>query len=238
MNFKKMLSLSLMLVLLLTSTNFVSASDLTEANEDLDIYYDEETGFYLTQFHAVTEDGLIPISFEEYKALRSETIEFEKQMQEATLENTYFNKITPFAAVNRYYKERTATLFLDSAYPVTNFFDCPKDAASACSEDFSYTAQGSHSFTAGITAGYKDLIQGGASFQWNKSAEVSSKYTLNIPRGKMGRILFSPYYDRSYGDIYTLVNGLEVAKEAVYGQSPSKLRTGEFYGIVSGQIAN
>ncbi|MGP7818208.1 DUF6060 domain-containing protein [Niallia sp. 01092] len=221
------------------SLSFGTASKGYAAEEEQNInlsqpnvekFYDEELGAEITPFKT-TENGLVPVSEEEYKEstnltekedLANEFISTDKTPQDPT--------ITPYADVDLrtwVYKESSATKYYGNPIKVSASIDC---TTSSCRVDKQWQATVSKSYSVSASSEIK-AIDTGASFSLTSAKSSSSTYSFTINKGQAGYIVFKPYKRKSTGTLtqYSTVYG-KIKSKSGYARSAIKLRTGEADG--------
>lgn len=95
-----------------------------------------------------------------------------------------------------------------------------------------------HSFgtEVAVTGKIKEVISAGASFAWNVSlvSEVLASAEFIVPKGKIGHLEFTPYYDVTSGTLTEIINseyGTEVNEYPATGECPQKTVTGFARGV-------
>lgn len=140
------------------------------------------------------------VSKEEHQKELNEIKKF-KAIQEKTLESkseTIKNKnmaITPASTYRSWkYTEAYNGISLNGAKTkeVTNPLKCPT-ASTGCSLTVSVSGTNTHSFAGNVVYDLeKAAIKLGATYTWVTSATTSQSYTVGIPKGKTGWVVFTP----------------------------------------------
>lgn len=156
------------------------------------------------------------------------------------------NLITPMSTYYSWnYTESYDGISLNGAKKrdVTNTLKCPS-AATGCSITVSVTGTNSQSFSSSVTSDLeKTAIKVGATYTWVTSVSTTQAYTISLPKGKTGKIVFTPKQHWTVGTSKEyLVNAESGYKSTVAthsnitSYSAMKLSTGaaagEFAGVV------
>jgi hypothetical protein len=202
--------------------------DLT--NPNVEKFYDEELDAEITPFKP-TEDGLVPVSEEEYKK-STDLTEKENLEDEFTggTEDSQGPTITPFADVDIRtwsYKENSATKYYGDPIKVSGSLDCN---TSTCRVDKQWQANISKSYSVSASSEVK-AINAGTSFTLTSASSSSSTYSFTINKGQAGYVVFKPYKRKSTGTLTqsSTMYG-KIKSKSAYARSAIKLRTGEADG--------
>ena len=79
------------------------------------------------------------------------------------------------------------------------------------------------SFSVNATVTFRGLITAGASFNWNSMLNTSGGAVYDVPAGRVGRIRFTPFLNRTDGVITETVTGVSTKTYNVWGTSPIRL---------------
>jgi hypothetical protein len=196
-------------------------------------YYDAETGQTIKDLYSITENGLVKITFEEFKAHRKLKDKQSSLLTNSSISTTSFSSISPSPQIWSYiYYQSSASQIYKGSYAVSNPFSCAAGAIS-CTSTVTWSTSESETFTASVTSeSIKSAIRVGASFAWNTTASISNSYALTIPPGKTGQIMFDPLLNKTTGTLYTYSDGYLVGTDYPSGYSPVKLQTGMLAGDV------
>lgn len=210
--------------------------DLTDPS--VEKFYDEELDAEISPFK-VTENGLVPVSEEEYKEstrsteeenLENEFIDSDENLEK--LEITSLNGlVTPYSDVDIrtwHYKESSATKYYGDPIKVSAGLDCP---TITCTVVKQWQATVSKSYSISSSAQIK-AINTGASFNFTSAKSSSSSYSFTIKKGQAGYVVFKPRKRKSTGTLTqsSTMYG-KISSKSAYGRSAIKLKTGESDGF-------
>ncbi|MDW7618053.1 hypothetical protein SC499_26230 [Peribacillus simplex] len=205
-------------------------------------FYDPEFKAEISAYEN-TENGLVPLTQEEYKALNEEKEEMESpEGTSANLFNRSSNPsvksstdgiVTPMDNYYEYwrYYESSVTTYTGNPIQVTSTIYC--NTSGGCSISKSVSSTVSSSYSANVsTSAEKSAIQSGVSYTWVSSASDTSTYTFNLAKGNKGYIAFKPTKRKSSGTLkkYSNWDGFLYSKSA-YCRNPVKLSNGEAKGV-------
>lgn len=234
-----LLASTLSFVLSLYSTTAFAATGKKEekvAEKFFDSEFNAEIKAYKT-----TEDGLVPLTKEEYDRLTQENEDLGTEFtgSNSNLKNSIksVNKvnnnslITPMDIYYEYWKyfESSVTKYTGDPIKVTATIDCTTSGGCSISKAVSATVSASYSVSG---ANEIAAIKAGASFTWVNSATNTSTYTFSLAKGESGYIAFKPTKRKSTGTLkkYSNESGYLYSVSA-YGRSAVKLSNGEADGI-------
>lgn len=196
------------------------------------VYYDGETGETITNLYTITEDGLKPITFEEFKEHRRQG---QEEANRAKLEEQLLVNSQPFqiqTVTQYFYTQDTASQIYMASYPVTNPYYCNTGAAS-CTTSVTISTTQTESYSANVVSeAIKDAVKIGASFTWSTAATLTNTYALTITAGQAGEIRFSPKFNKTVGTLKIYNDGWLAGSQTTTGYSPMKLQTGMLAGDV------
>ncbi|TYR80263.1 hypothetical protein FZC66_14140 [Priestia megaterium] len=209
-------------------TVFASSSFATENKEES--FYDSEIGSEITPLKE-TENGLVPMSQEEYENLTQSKQEKSNPLNFSTVEPQPSSGIVASRAYYEYYKfvhNRGTSTYHGSPRKVTATVDCN---VSSCTIGKGVSTTVSASYTVSSSVQRK-AIQVGASFNFVTSATDTNTYGFTISKGDRGYLGFKPKLKTAYGDLqrYSNWDGL-LSTTRASGTSPVKLSNGEADGI-------
>ncbi|BDG81096.1 MULTISPECIES: hypothetical protein [Bacillus] len=203
------------------------------SDSNVEKFYDEEQNAVIAPFKA-TENGLVPVSKDEYekatKTTENEDLENEFVVSEENNDEPGFNAYADVDIRTWRYKEKSATKYYGNPIKVSASIKC---TSSSCRVDKQWQATVSKSYSVNASSEIK-AINYGASFNFTSAKSSSSTYSFTIKKGQSGYIAFKPYKRKSTGTLtqYSTMHG-KISSKSAYGRSAIKLRTGEADGYYS-----
>ncbi|WP_146553228.1 hypothetical protein [Rummeliibacillus sp. SL167] len=205
-------SFALGLSLCFTSAFAEEKTDIKQA----ELFYDPEFNAEISAY-ANTEEGLVPLTQEEYNALNQEKEELELETSDdsSSVKNTD-GIVIPMDNYYEYYKysESSVTTYTGDPIQVTSTISCNTSGGCSISKSVSSTVSSSYSANVNLSA-EKSAIKSGVSYTWVSSASDTSTYTFSLKKGDKGYIAFKPSKRKSSGTLkkYSNWDGLLSSKE-------------------------
>lgn len=188
------------------------------------------------------------ITLEEYKSLLEAGINNQTHLQQndSSLQNEDVNQTQPndFTSLAATYKTYEFILSnqlrgADPAYKktVSAAIQCPGGTGSSpCNIQATWQAITSHTYSAGVEAGWKEYIRLTGTYAFGKQIANGTTYTVPIAPGKTGYLTFTPFIIQHHGKIKTTtyINGYYAGEELsplVWGKGAELLPSGEANGV-------
>lgn len=216
---------------LFSTTSLAASSDNQEEPER---FYSSELNAEIIAYET-TENGLVPLTKEEYEALHHESEEEESLVESPTfkaIESSSKSLIQPMDIYREWftYTESSVTTYQGDPIQVTSSINC---TTSKCNISKAVSATVSASYSVSSQA-EKDAIKAGVSYTWVNSATSTSTYNFTLKKGESGYIAFEPTKKKSTGKLkkYSNEHGL-IYTESAYARNPVKLSNGEAKGVYS-----
>ncbi|MFN2746495.1 MULTISPECIES: DUF6060 domain-containing protein [Bacillus] len=205
-----------------------------EENTEPERFYDPELDAEVTAYEN-TENGLIPLTEEEYKEFTQDKESEESEFPD--LSTTSFNSFKTASSgdfttqdYREYWKysESKVTTYTGNPIQVTSSINCNTSGGCHITKNVSATVSASFSVN---SQAEKSAIKAGVSYTWVSSATDSSTYTFKLKKGERGYIAFKPTKRKSSGKLkrYSNWDGYLFSKSA-YCRNPVKLSNGEAKG--------
>ncbi|WP_340031145.1 hypothetical protein NSQ20_25560 [Paenibacillus sp. FSL K6-1122] len=109
---------------------------------------------------------------------------------------------------------------------ISAWLECPTGAG-PCSIEANSSITRTEEFSAGVTAGFKEIIASSVSFTWAKSASSSITMKLPVKPGVIAKMTFAPTRNYTRGQIW---DGLH-SSEMLYANCPAVLANGVHDGV-------
>lgn len=178
---KKILSISLVLILLITSS-IVFADNNNKSKDDAEIL----------KVYKVTENGLVEVSVEEYLKAPNH-LSYSRSGEKEIIQSRIYEGGWSYNENSNYLVRRT-----DLRERISRIVD------NTLHDEMAHLLVGystEQSYEINVSASYelKNAIEAGVSFTWRDSSSVEESYTLDIPAHKYGWWEFDPIMNKSVG---------------------------------------
>ncbi|MBT2659389.1 hypothetical protein J7E81_30145 [Bacillus sp. ISL-18] len=232
-NFAKGMVLTIILALGLTTFTTLGyaegevPTDTTQTNTT-DSFYDPDMGSVITPYKS-TEEGLVPVSEEEYLADTEATMEVENSTIEYA-EPPIVKGGPQYEGTLTYwtYSESSAVKYYGDPIAVTAGVKCT--ASKGCNIAKGQMISVATAYSVSANSEIK-AIKAGASFTFTSTLTSTSTYGFNIAYGEEGYLAFKPYKRKTTGTLRQYNQyGTLLASKSAYGRSPIKLSNGEADG--------